>query len=78
MAAAGRPPGRGRDFARNANAPLVRREREHNAFAAHSFDAINRVFSNAELLPTLLRGPLLGIAGLPPLARLLWRRAAGL
>ncbi|MEO8160623.1 MAG: FAD-dependent monooxygenase [Arenimonas sp.] len=48
-----------------------------NALAAHSFDAINRVFSNDSLLPTLLRGPLLGLANAPGLARLLWRRAAG-
>jgi 2-octaprenyl-3-methyl-6-methoxy-1,4-benzoquinol hydroxylase len=54
------------------------RERESdNALAAHSFDAINRLFSNEALWPTLLRGPLLGIAKLPPLSRLLWRRAAG-
>lgn len=56
------------------------RERySENALAAYGFEAINRVFSNDALLPTLLRGHALGIAGrLPPLTRLLWRRAAGL
>jgi 2-octaprenyl-3-methyl-6-methoxy-1,4-benzoquinol hydroxylase len=48
-----------------------------NAIAAQAFDAINRTFSNDSPLPTLLRGHLLGIANLPPIARLLWRRAAG-
>lgn len=68
----------GRDFAGAARLRRWARARESdNALAAHSFDAINRVFSNDQLLPTLLRGPLLGIANLPPLARLLWRRAAG-
>jgi 2-octaprenyl-3-methyl-6-methoxy-1,4-benzoquinol hydroxylase len=46
--------------------------------AAHAFDGINRIFSNDAVAATLLRGPLLGIAGrLPPLANALWRRAAG-
>jgi 2-octaprenyl-3-methyl-6-methoxy-1,4-benzoquinol hydroxylase len=50
-----------------------------NAVAAYSFEAINRMFSNDAVLPTLLRGHLLGIAGkIPPLAQLLWKRAAGL
>jgi 2-octaprenyl-3-methyl-6-methoxy-1,4-benzoquinol hydroxylase len=36
------------------------------------------LFSNDTLAATVLRGPLLGIAGrLPPLANALWRRAAG-
>jgi 2-octaprenyl-3-methyl-6-methoxy-1,4-benzoquinol hydroxylase len=49
-----------------------------NAVAAYSFETINRVFSNNAVLPTLLRGHLLGIAGkLPPLAQFLWKRAAG-
>lgn len=56
------------------------RERySENAMAAYGFEAINRVFSNDALLPTLLRGHALGIAGrLPPLTQLLWKRAAGL
>jgi 2-octaprenyl-3-methyl-6-methoxy-1,4-benzoquinol hydroxylase len=50
-----------------------------NAVATYSFEAINRIFSNDALLPTLVRGPLLGLAGrFPPLAQFFWRRAAGL
>jgi 2-octaprenyl-3-methyl-6-methoxy-1,4-benzoquinol hydroxylase len=49
-----------------------------NAGSSQAFDAINRVFSNDAMLPTLLRSHLLGIANVPPLTRLLWRRAAGL
>jgi 2-octaprenyl-3-methyl-6-methoxy-1,4-benzoquinol hydroxylase len=56
----------------------VRRRESENAVAMHAFDAINRGFSNDAPLPTLLRGPLLGVANFPPLARLLWRRAAGI
>lgn len=71
---------RGGDFA--APHRLQRWERERRseaAVAAHTFEAINRAFSNDALLPTLLRGPALGLAGrLPPLTRLLWRKAAGL
>lgn len=58
---------------------LARRLRSDSAIAAHAFEAINHGFSNAALLPTLLRGPLLGaVQRLPPLKSLLWRRAAGL
>jgi 2-octaprenyl-3-methyl-6-methoxy-1,4-benzoquinol hydroxylase len=50
-----------------------------NALAAHAFDGINRLFSSDGMHRTLLRGPLLGLAGrLPPLTDALWRRAAGL
>lgn len=57
----------------------ARERRSMNARAAYAFDAINRAFSNDALLPVLLRGPLLGLAGrLPPLQHLLWREAAGL
>jgi 2-octaprenyl-3-methyl-6-methoxy-1,4-benzoquinol hydroxylase len=56
----------------------ARERRSENAMAAHAFDGINRIFSNDAVAATLLRGPLLGIAGrLPPLANALWRRAAG-
>jgi 2-octaprenyl-3-methyl-6-methoxy-1,4-benzoquinol hydroxylase len=56
----------------------ARVRRSENAMAAHAFDGINRIFSNDAVAATLLRGPLLGIAGrLPPLANALWRRAAG-
>jgi 2-octaprenyl-3-methyl-6-methoxy-1,4-benzoquinol hydroxylase len=49
-----------------------------NALAAHAFDAINRLYSSDEMLSTLMRGHALGIAGrLPPVARALWRHAAG-
>ena len=57
----------------------ARERSSENAVAARSFEAINSVFSNDSPLPTLLRGPLLGLAGkLQPLNRFLWRRAAGL
>lgn len=56
----------------------ARQRRSENATAAHAFEGINRLFSNDELHLTLLRGPLLGLAGrLPPLMELLWRHAAG-
>ncbi len=46
--------------------------------SGRAFDAINRLYSNASLPATLLRGPLLGLAGrLPPLGRALWGHAAG-
>jgi len=57
----------------------ARQRRSENAIAAYAFDGINRMFSNDEMHLTLLRGPLLGLAGrLPPLAHLFWRRASGL
>jgi 2-octaprenyl-3-methyl-6-methoxy-1,4-benzoquinol hydroxylase len=56
----------------------ARQRRSENALAAHAFDGLNRLFSNDHVWPTLLRGPLLGLAGrLPPLTHALWRRAAG-
>lgn len=56
----------------------ARTRRSESVVAARAFDAINRAYSNDALWPTLLRGHALGIAGnLPPLARALWRRAAG-
>ena len=56
-----------------------RERRSESASAAWTFDAINRVFSNAAPLPTLARGHLLGIAGkIPWLDALLWKRAAGI
>jgi 2-octaprenyl-3-methyl-6-methoxy-1,4-benzoquinol hydroxylase len=57
----------------------ARTRRSMNARAAYSFEAIDRVFSNDAVLPVLLRGPLLGVAGrLPALRHALWREAAGL
>jgi 2-octaprenyl-3-methyl-6-methoxy-1,4-benzoquinol hydroxylase len=56
-----------------------RERRSENAVAAYSFEAINRLFSNDALLPTLVRGPLLGLVGKAgPLGRFFARRAAGL
>ena len=56
----------------------ARTRRSENATSAHAFGAINALFSNDAMASTLLRGPLLGIAGkLPPLAHALWRHAAG-
>lgn len=57
----------------------ARTRRSENTAAAYAFDGINRLFSNDEVLPTLLRGYLLGVAGrMPPVVDALWRRAAGL
>ena len=56
----------------------ARQRRSENATAAHAFEGINRLFSNDEMHLTLLRGPLLGLAGkLPPLVDFFWRHAAG-
>ncbi len=57
----------------------ARTRASENALAAHAFDGINRLFSSEGMHRSLLRGPLLGLAGrLPPVAGALWRRAAGL
>ena len=56
----------------------ARASRSDNAVAAHAFEGINWLYSNDGVAATLLRGPLLGMAGrLPPLVGALWRRAAG-
>lgn len=56
----------------------ARTRKSENEVNAHAFETINRVYSNDAMWPTLLRGHALGIAGrLPPLARALWRHAAG-
>ena len=56
----------------------ARTRRSENATNAHAFSALNALFSNDDMASTLLRGPLLGLAGrLPPLAHALWRHAAG-
>ncbi len=56
----------------------ARVRRSENALSAHAFSAINTVFSNDGITATLLRGPLLGLAGrTPSFAHALWRRAAG-
>jgi 2-octaprenyl-3-methyl-6-methoxy-1,4-benzoquinol hydroxylase len=73
-AAAGREPLSPMRLARWARS----RESE-NAVAAHAFEAIHDIYSSQAPHPGLLRGPLLELAGrLPPLTRMLWRRAAGL
>lgn len=56
----------------------ARQRRSDNALSAHAFDAVNRIYSNDGMLPTLLRGHALGIAGrLPPIRAALWRHASG-
>lgn len=56
----------------------ARQRTSENAVAAYSFEAINRVFSNDEVLPTLLRGHAFGIANaLPPIRNFLLKQAAG-
>lgn len=57
----------------------ARQRRSESLAAAYTFEGINRLFSTDEMHLTLLRGPLLGLAGkVPPLVNLLWRRASGL
>ena len=57
----------------------ARQRHSDNAVAAHAFEAIDRLYSSEAPLATLVRGPLLGLAGrVPLLGRALWRRAAGL
>ncbi len=70
----------GRDFtAAHRLQRWARSRASENAIAAGSFEAINRLFSNESVLPTLLRGRLLGLAGkMPPLTQFFWKRAAGL
>jgi 2-octaprenyl-3-methyl-6-methoxy-1,4-benzoquinol hydroxylase len=69
----------GRDIGAGSRLQRWARTRSsENAIAARSFEAINGLFANDALLPTLLRGHLLGVAGrLPPLTQFFWRRAAG-
>lgn len=57
----------------------ARERRSDNAVAAHAFEAINAAFSNDALLPTLLRGHALVLAGrVAPLGGFFLRRAMGL
>ncbi len=56
----------------------ARQRRSDNALGAYSFEAINAIYSNDALLPTLLRGHALGALNrLPPVVRALWKHAAG-
>jgi 2-octaprenyl-3-methyl-6-methoxy-1,4-benzoquinol hydroxylase len=70
----------GRDL--GADVTLRRYERvrrSDNAIAAYTFDGIHRLFSNDAFVPTLLRGPALGLVDrLTPLKQLLARHAMGL
>ena len=57
----------------------ARARRSEDTLAAQAFDGINRIYTSDSVAATLLRGPLLGLAGrLPPVPRLLWKHAAGL
>lgn len=57
----------------------ARDRRSENTVAAYSFEGLQRLFGSDDIVTTLLRGPLLGLAGrMPPLAHLFWRRASGL
>ncbi len=71
---------RGREFdAPHRLARWARKRRSDNVPSTLAFEAINRVYSNDALLPTLLRGHALGAANaLAPLRNALWRHAAGL
>jgi len=56
----------------------ARTRRSENTLAAHTFETINRIFSNDALLPTLLRGHLLSATNkLPGVAFLLGQHALG-
>jgi 2-octaprenyl-3-methyl-6-methoxy-1,4-benzoquinol hydroxylase len=56
----------------------ARARRSDATASARAFGLINRVFSNDDVAPTLLRGHALGLAGaIPSLGRALWRHAAG-
>jgi len=72
--------GRGRDP--GLAAPLARYARERrsdSAVAAYAFEGLNRLYSNDLLLPTLLRGPILGLVDrIAPLKRFFALHAAGL
>lgn len=57
----------------------ARTRRSENTLAAFSFEGLQRLFGSDGVAATVLRGPLLGLAGrVPPLAHLFWRRASGL
>ncbi|MGO1071309.1 FAD-dependent oxidoreductase [Lysobacter sp. CA199] len=57
----------------------ARERRSENTLAAYGFDGLNKLFSNDDFAATMLRGPMLGLAGrLPPLTHFFWKRAAGL
>lgn len=56
----------------------ARRRRSETILAAYAFDGIERLFGTDAMLPTLLRGPALGLVDrLPPLKRFFVRHASG-
>lgn len=56
----------------------ARQRISENSVAAYSFEAINRVFSNDDVMPTLLRGHVFGIANaISPIRNFLLKQAAG-
>jgi 3-demethoxyubiquinol 3-hydroxylase len=56
----------------------ARQRTSENAVAAYSFEAINRVFSTDDVLPTLLRGHAFGIANaIAPIRNFLLKQASG-
>ena len=69
----------GRDFdATHRLQRWARMRRSDNVVSTFAFEAINRVYSNDAVLPTMLRGHALGAANaLVPLRNALWRHAAG-
>ena len=57
----------------------ARTRRSEDTLAAHAFDSINRMFTSPSVAATLLRGPMLGLAGrIPQVSAALWRQAAGI
>lgn len=55
-----------------------RRRRSESTLAGYTFDGIDRLFTNDALVPTLLRGPALGLVNkLTPLKRFFIRHASG-
>ena len=62
----------------NTLAAVARHQRLENTIAAYSFDGLNRLFSNDAVLPTLLRGPALGLVNkIAPLKAMFLRKAVG-
>ena len=56
----------------------ARRQRSDNAVAAHAFETILRVTTSSAMLPTLARGPLLGLVDrFQPIKQMLMRQAMG-
>ena len=56
----------------------AQQRKSENAVVAYTLDYINRLYSNDDMVMTLLREPLLGIVGKSPsIMHLLWRRASG-